>query len=449
MLTHASSFSGLGKLLPAFAVMLIMACDSSVPTADDQPPKPPNPNQCTVEVTVTRPDIMINSMLVTGDPTCSQTTDKGTTVLSCLVDTGKRLVLTPHFVSPLNAVQWDGPCSGSTTCAVQCADFPATAIKLTATFGLGTDCWSGGNSWCMESALSGIRGVWGVSDKDYWAVGVGGLLWHHGSDGSTAFYPGVTTATLRGIWGTANTDIWAVGESGTILHFDGMNWASVNQGLDAKQQLFAIAGIPNNVWIVGDNGLTLKFDGRDWTRFQVSGVPSLYGVWVAADGTAVAVGTQGTVIETSPKAGGWREVRLQSSHKQAFYAVWGTDKGATGRNIWIGGGSGSGGDTILNLNCTTYPCDSDVPAIPLGCNTMDSVRAVWGDVATNRVWGGGDNGSICLAASGTPATEPSASKAAVFSLWAASPLGHENTPDGSRLRAGTNVGILMRNIFSP
>lgn len=57
-----------------------------------------------------------------------------------------------------------------------------------------------------------IRGVWGFSANDVYAVGEGGIILHYDGSNWTEMTSN-TTATLQAIWGTSNTDLYAVGYS--------------------------------------------------------------------------------------------------------------------------------------------------------------------------------------------------------------------------------------------
>jgi hypothetical protein len=94
--------------------------------------------------------------------------------------------------------------------------------------------WVGGyNIWSCTpgnctNAVTGtfIRGMWGFSDNDVWAVGSGPLQ-HY--TGTWTAVPSPTNLTLLAMWGAASNDAWAVGQAGVILHYDGSSWTVVAQ----------------------------------------------------------------------------------------------------------------------------------------------------------------------------------------------------------------------------
>ena len=68
-----------------------------------------------------------------------------------------------------------------------------------------------------------MRGVWGSSPSDVFAVGEAdveqpGLILHY--DGATwSLMYGWAPNSLIGVWGSSSTDVFAVGRNGEILHY--------------------------------------------------------------------------------------------------------------------------------------------------------------------------------------------------------------------------------------
>src|SRR5207253_6066661 len=75
----------------------------------------------------------------------------------------------------------------------------------------------------------GAYAMWGVAEKDLWAVGNRTIL--HGSCGSwsatdvSQHLPSSENG-LSAVWGSAGDDVWAVG-FGVALHWDGVSWKKV------------------------------------------------------------------------------------------------------------------------------------------------------------------------------------------------------------------------------
>jgi hypothetical protein len=73
--------------------------------------------------------------------------------------------------------------------------------------------------------------------------------------------------SLRGVWGSSASDVWAVGAEGTILHFDGKVWRSVPSG--TATNLTDVSGsAPDDVWAVGENAVILHYDGKSWLTLE-------------------------------------------------------------------------------------------------------------------------------------------------------------------------------------
>jgi hypothetical protein len=67
-----------------------------------------------------------------------------------------------------------------------------------------------------------------------------------------------TTADLKGVWGSSTTDVFAVGGSGTILHYDGSVWTPHSSGFD--NWLFGVGGrSADDVFAVGAGGTIFHY----------------------------------------------------------------------------------------------------------------------------------------------------------------------------------------------
>ena len=179
-----------------------------------------------------------------------------------------------------------------------------------------------GIDWRRELGTFTINAFWGTSANDVWVVAdnrpyfpqtVGMILHGTRSAGETDFgwqeIDSRTEIVLRGIWGSSNGDVWAVGDNGTVRHF----------GPDPKAVEFAIVDVPtkenlhgvwssgpNDVWIIGESGTILHWDGAEW-RESVAAFPayrnkpdlySIWGsgpkdVWIVGNDIALHYGTTG------------------------------------------------------------------------------------------------------------------------------------------------------------
>ena len=149
----------------------------------------------------------------------------------------------------------------------------------------------------LSQAVSGsadiaLRGVWGSSAADVFAVGESGAVLRFDGAAWTAMGSD-TSQWLNAVWGSSATDVFAVGENGTIIHYDGVNWTTMESGVE--ETLHGVYGdAPDNVYAVGDNALVLHYDGTTWNLLFAGGI-SLRDIW-AADRLVVAVGDDGTIL---------------------------------------------------------------------------------------------------------------------------------------------------------
>ncbi|MFT3692856.1 MAG: hypothetical protein QM831_06930 [Kofleriaceae bacterium] len=141
-------------------------------------------------------------------------------------------------------------------------------------------------------APNDLRGIWGSSQTDMWAVGLGGAIMH-GDGAHWVPFTSPVTVDLTGIWGAAANDIWAVGFQGTIIHFDGTSWSTIASPVASTIALRGISGHLVNghyqVWAVGGMGtIVTSVDGGTWTA-ETSGVTNLL-VGIDAHDAFVIVG---------------------------------------------------------------------------------------------------------------------------------------------------------------
>ncbi len=123
-----------------------------------------------------------------------------------------------------------------------------------------------------------MRGVWGSSPDDMWAVGEQGTVLHFDGQ-SVAKVPTTVTANLTDVWGTGPTDVWIVGEGGTLLHFDGQSLASLQAGTAVDLESVFTASF-DDVWIGGHTSTLLHFDGG---IFQPQPLPDLTAPYAVYD----------------------------------------------------------------------------------------------------------------------------------------------------------------------
>ena len=112
-----------------------------------------------------------------------------------------------------------------------------------------------------------LYGVWGSTDSDVWAVGLGGSILHLTTpNGPWTTVASPTTNTLYGIWGAAADDIYAVGDSGTVLHYDGKQWLLASVGRQEDEPATNLTA----VWGSGTDDVTIVGAGAILHRSATS-----------------------------------------------------------------------------------------------------------------------------------------------------------------------------------
>jgi len=283
-----------------------------------------------------------------------------------------------------------------------------------------------------SGAVADLRGVWGTSGSDVFAVGTAGTILHFNGTAWTSQGAGVTTQPLAGVWGSANNDVFAVGAAGTILHFDGTNWTVQGAGVTTQPLAGVWGSAYNDVFAVGAAGTILHFDGSAWTKQESGTTQVLSGVWGNSGSDVFAVGAFGTILRFNGSA--WSP--LVSGTGQSLSGVWG------GRGtVLAAGGSGTirrfdGGAWIEHATPTTQALlgiwgptagaatapPPDVFAVGSGGTVLHSDGTRWAaqktgtNVALHGVWGTteayvfavGDGGTILRyqPVSGAPPAAP-------------------------------------------
>jgi hypothetical protein len=181
-----------------------------------------------------------------------------------------------------------------------------------------------------------LKGVWGSSETDVFAVGENGMILHYdGVEWTKMKSP--TTEHLYGVWGSSETDVFAVGENGMILHYDGFTWsADVESGTNAG--LRAIWGTgSNDIYSVGDSGTILHYDGGSWSGSESNSTAWLLGLWGTSDTNVYAVGGfydgVGGWFHPDSWSGGvilhydgtvWSEIKTDIDNR--LFSIWGSSE---------------------------------------------------------------------------------------------------------------------------
>jgi hypothetical protein len=149
--------------------------------------------------------------------------------------------------------------SGQDVYAVGFFDAGAS-LRGTFAFSAGLILHFNGRTWQEVQPVAAnisYSGVWAAASNDVFVVGASndqGVILHF--DGTSwSPMPVPPTGPLLDIWGTSDADLYAVGV-GTILHFDGQGWS---ESLSASQRLASVwAASPSEVFVSGSGGTVLR-----------------------------------------------------------------------------------------------------------------------------------------------------------------------------------------------
>jgi len=120
-----------------------------------------------------------------------------------------------------------------------------------------------GTDWTtqLSGTPSRFKAVWGMAERMY-AVGDLGYIISLNDNETVWFeHDSNTSSDLRGVWGSSKNDVFAVGDSGVIQHYDGIEWTTLNSGVG--DDIFGVWGTgPDNVYAVTAAGAILHYDGN-------------------------------------------------------------------------------------------------------------------------------------------------------------------------------------------
>ncbi len=190
-----------------------------------------------------------------------------------------------------------------------------------------------GTTWAtMDSATTQeLYDVWGSSGTDVFAVGTNGIILRY--NGSTwATMESNTTETLWGVWGSSGTDVFAVGNAGTIVHYDGDTWSPMSSG--TAQFVRDVWGSSStDVFAVGDSGTILHYDGGSWSAMSSGTSEGLNGVWGSSSTDVFVVGYDGTILHYDGSS--W--TAMSSGTTEELADVW----GSSGTDVFAVGNDGA------------------------------------------------------------------------------------------------------------
>jgi hypothetical protein len=107
-----------------------------------------------------------------------------------------------------------------------------------------------------------------------------------------------TTQALRGVWGSSGSDVFAVGDRGTILHYNGvsLSWSPMTSGFSDTLINSVWGSSGSNVFAVDWSGTILHYNGVSWTPMYSGTTKWLWGVWGSSGSNLFAVGLSGTIL---------------------------------------------------------------------------------------------------------------------------------------------------------
>ena len=266
------------------------------------------------------------------------------------------------------------------------------------------DVWAvGGNGWGRGTILhwdgaswspwdlppsAGLRCVWGNSADDVWAGGDFGTLMHwDGTSWSTSnWHTQADGVAVTGLWGTGRNDVWAMSWA-EIRHWDGATWVLSKAISGTASPLFGIWGsASDDVWVVGALRTTWHWDGSAWSDLTERAHPELFGVWGRRRGELWAFASEGKLLrwngsDWSPGGGVPSDCGLPQPNRpcdiQAIHAMWGTSD-----DLWAVGSSG----VIL------HSAGNDEWAMSRS-GTLEILNGIWGS-GPSDIWAVGASGTL-------------------------------------------------------
>jgi hypothetical protein len=331
-----------------------------------------------------------------------------------------------------------------------------------------------GSAWAwVEIGERQVRGVWGSSPRDVYAIGPRTV--HH-FDGQAWTVP--TTPRLPGtvetIWGAGPDDVWVGGRSDSVLHFDGRSWTALLVGLPAgvttgwssgpgstwvgsqdgglrhfdgggwrdtpkAGEMWGVWGTGNELWTVGHvqgTGFLSHFDGTTWTEHAFDGMPWLWAIWgnSARDLWTLAIYDGGPAYRFDGER--WTEHPLPTG--ASYYDLWSAPDG----RVWLAGEHGR----ILSYDGSTWSM-AEVEGVTL-------FQGIHG-VASDDVWAVGDAIAHFDGTTWTKvATQPFGQElSAVWAInahdvWAVGPAGYTLHYDGVSWRRVPVDASRLRGIWA-
>lgn len=139
-----------------------------------------------------------------------------------------------------------------------------------------------------------LRGVWGASLTDVFAVGDEGTILHCDGTDWTAMEPGGIADDFRHVSGSSGSDVYALGARGFLVHYDGSSWSRVHSPMGGNSGAMGAVG-PKDLFVV-DYSVIYRYDGANWTGFPPLCWSPLYGIGGSGPSNVFAVGYNGVIL---------------------------------------------------------------------------------------------------------------------------------------------------------
>lgn len=166
-----------------------------------------------------------------------------------------------------------------------------------------------GTNWNPDNSAPAVPlyAVWGANQDDVWVMGgrfgTGPVALHNtGSSTGGADWMQVTSGVpsgenLRGVFGTSSMDVWAVGDDGMVIHWDGTTWTQLMISGAFGEFTSVWSGAMNDVWIAGAGAaLYHALDGMTFYPVSLPSQENFTGVWGGNVQDAWVVGDQSSVL---------------------------------------------------------------------------------------------------------------------------------------------------------
>jgi hypothetical protein len=168
---------------------------------------------------------------------------------------------------------------------------------------------------------NGLRGIWGSSSSDVFAVGSEGTILHYDGINWSVMASG-TNNQLNDVWGTSPSDVFAVGDKGTILHYNGSEWITMT-GVTISWISGIWGSSSSDVFVAGDG--ILHYDGSSWSNMTPCDLgPTYYDVWGSSGSDVFAVGSGGSILHYDGSTWSNMPSGIEHDVNNMLMGIWGS-----------------------------------------------------------------------------------------------------------------------------